>query len=200
MSSTYTVTRDTSYVYEHTRPDTGAIFYVGKGVGKRAFSRHQRNRHWHFIVSKAGGYTVNFLKEHLDEESALLCEVERISQLRSLGIILCNYTSGGEGTSGYKHTKESLDKISAASKMSMLGRKKAPESISKMASTKRGKKHSDEHNFNISLGNMGRVISQETIKKRRLKTVGRKNSQEACKNISDGKRRANELKRNGGVV
>lgn len=200
MSSTYTVTRDTYYVYEHIRSDTGAVFYVGKGVGNRAFSRHHRNRHWHFVVNKAAGYTTHLIKKDLNEDMALLCEVERIDQLRRLGIALCNYTNGGDGTSGYKHTKESLDKIAAASKMFMLGRKMAPDSIAKMANTKRGQKHSVEHNLKIALSNTGRVISQKTIEKRKLKTVGRKNSPEACRNISEGKKRSNELKRNGGVV
>ena len=37
------------YTYEHTRNDTGAVFYVGKGRGKRAKEGDVGNMsRWHF--------------------------------------------------------------------------------------------------------------------------------------------------------
>ena len=54
------------YVYEHTRPDTGNVFYVGKGSFKRAYSKAKRNKHWHNIVNKAQGFSVNIIAKDLD--------------------------------------------------------------------------------------------------------------------------------------
>jgi len=43
-----------AYIYLHRRNDTGEVFYVGKGTGKRATETHSRNSHWHNVVNKAG--------------------------------------------------------------------------------------------------------------------------------------------------
>lgn len=34
------------YVYRHIRPDTGEVFYIGIGGGKRANSIFNRNIYW----------------------------------------------------------------------------------------------------------------------------------------------------------
>ena len=199
-TSTYSVTRDTYYVYEHIRNDTGQIFYVGKGLGKRAFSKHHRNRHWNFVVDKANGYTVNFLKENINEELALLCEIERINQLRRLNIVLCNYTNGGEGTSGYKHSNESKLKISEFSKKFMTGRKMSPESIKKMVDAKRGTKLTEEHKAKISRSNTGKIMSRDSVEKARLARQGAKRSPEVCAKISAACKAGWERKRNKDVI
>ena len=93
------------YTYEHIRPDTGAIFYVGKGKGSRCTEKGKRNNYWKRIVRKAGGFEVRKLAEDIDEELAFLIECERISQLKELGVVLANMTDGGEGASGYRHTE-----------------------------------------------------------------------------------------------
>lgn len=91
------------YVYEHIRNDTNAIFYVGKGKGVRAYTKRNRNQHWHNIVNKVG-FTVRFVVKDLDEELAYLCEEERIDQLTRLGVKLANICPGGRGVgSGEKH-------------------------------------------------------------------------------------------------
>ena len=91
------------YVYEHIRNDTNAIFYVGKGKGVRAYTKRNRNQHWHNIVNKVG-FTVRFVVKDLDEEFAYLCEEERIDQLTRLGVKLTNICPGGRGVgSGEKH-------------------------------------------------------------------------------------------------
>lgn len=91
-------------VYEHIRPDTNAVFYIGKGQGRRPYTIRNRNKYWCNIVAKAGGFTVRMVVEGVDEELAFLIEAERIDQLRRLGMKLCNMTDGGEGISGYVHT------------------------------------------------------------------------------------------------
>ena len=87
------------YVYEHTRNDTGAVFYVGKGSRWRSGITQHRSRYWKNVVSKAGGFTHNKIVNGVDEDLAFLVEIERIDQLRRLGIKLVNLTDGGEGAS-----------------------------------------------------------------------------------------------------
>jgi hypothetical protein len=89
------------YVYEHLRPDTNEVFYVGKGKDYRANSTKNRNAYWKNIVNKAGGFTVNFVAKNINyEELAYFIEEERIDQLKRRGVILANFTLGGEGASG----------------------------------------------------------------------------------------------------
>lgn len=102
------------YVYEHIRPDTGAIFYVGKGSGWRSGITQHRNVYWKNVVAKAGGFTVRKIVENVDEELAFLAEQERIDQLKRLNIKLTNLTDGGEG--GVNPSQETRQKMSEARK------------------------------------------------------------------------------------
>jgi hypothetical protein len=87
------------YVYEHTRNDTGLVFYVGKGSGWRSGTTQHRNQYWKNVVAKANGFNVCKIVKNVDEELAFLAEQERIDQLKRLGIKLTNLTEGGEGSS-----------------------------------------------------------------------------------------------------
>lgn len=113
---TMETTKNRFYVYEHLRLDTMAVFYVGKGTGKRyaVRSHHHRNEFWQRTERKAGGFCVRIVANNMDEELAFLVEKERISQLRVTGFILCNLTDGGDGASGWVKTKEWREKVSAA--------------------------------------------------------------------------------------
>jgi hypothetical protein len=90
------------YVYGHYRADTGEIFYIGKGHGKRAWVRKGtdgRSDWWHRIVNKHG-YTVKLLHEQLTEDNALQKERELIQLYGRQNIgtgPLVNLTDGGEG-------------------------------------------------------------------------------------------------------
>lgn len=72
------------YVYAH-KDDTGSIFYVGKGTGRRAWSDSGRARHehWYWYVEKhlRGKYSVQILVDDLDEDKALLYEDAWMSYL-----------------------------------------------------------------------------------------------------------------------
>jgi hypothetical protein len=87
------------YIYEHIRPDTNTVFYVGKGSGYRAGTTQHRNTYWKNVVAKAGKFNVRKIVQNVDEELAFLAEQERIDQLKRLGIKLTNLTDGGEGSS-----------------------------------------------------------------------------------------------------
>ncbi|MHB8272506.1 GIY-YIG nuclease family protein [Bradyrhizobium sp.] len=109
------------YVYEHWRPDTDMPFYIGKGVGNRAFRfKKNRNRYYRNIVKKLENQglcvEVKFVANNLSESDALALEIERILFWRERGIKLANLTDGGEGVSGLKHSKETKELLSKISK------------------------------------------------------------------------------------
>lgn len=107
---------DNFYVYNHVRADTNEIFYVGKGKGKRAYQKANRNKEWKKITSKVD-YSVNILVDKLHEDDAL--KIERFYQVNynKENIPLCNKCEcGKKGAYGYKHTQEEIMKISEASK------------------------------------------------------------------------------------
>jgi len=102
------------YVYLHYKPD-GSPFYVGKGVGKRAYTKYGRNNYWKAVVNKYG-YYVEILDYFHTETEAHNREMALISTLKSSGFKLCNMTNGGEGTSGRVYTEETKQKIGIKSK------------------------------------------------------------------------------------
>jgi|688.fasta_scaffold823794_2 hypothetical protein len=149
------------YIYEHIRPDTNQVFYVGKGKGNRCNSL-RRNIYWKRIVAKAGGFNVRKIVENIDEELAFLAEQERIDQIKRLGYVLCNATNGGEGVSGYKHT----DKTKAALSIVM---KNTMQTYAKVLSQKQmGENNSAKKKGvgeKISKALIGRKLPEETKKK-----------------------------------
>lgn len=121
------------YTYYHTRNDTGKVFYVGKGKGKRAW-RMGRNPHWSNIAKKHG-HTVHIAARWVTEDEAFDHEKRLIECLKELNVSLVNMTDGGEGTSGHKHSTESKKAISAAFK----GKPKTPEHSKKVAEALTGR-------------------------------------------------------------
>ena len=95
-------------VYFHKKQNTNEIFYVGKGRKWRWNQKKNRNKHWHSIVSKYG-FEVLIVASNLNNEKACLLEKFLINEIGVNN--LCNYTLGGEGSEGYKHTEETLQKF-----------------------------------------------------------------------------------------
>ena len=201
------------YVYEHIRNDTNEIFYVGKGSNDRCFTKIGRNQHWHNIVNFAG-FTVRMIFENITEELALELEKELIKELREQGVALVNYTDGGDGVSGYKHTNEARAKMSEKKtgvklepfseehkqKMSkaamgdnnpMYGKEITDEHRARLIVSAKAKVFSPEHRANLSKALIGRKLSAETRKKiseagkgRQSPNLGKKMSDEQKKKIS----------------
>lgn len=132
------------YIYQHRRKDTGQIFYVGKGRGKRCFQKSNRNKHWHHITNKTE-YAVEILFENLSEELACFTEIGIITKYKNDGIELCNYTIGGDGLSGHKHSEEHKKKISLSSKGKIITK----EQREKISNSLKGRKLSLEHKLKI---------------------------------------------------
>jgi hypothetical protein len=91
--------------YSHNKPD-GSIFYVGKGVEKRAHSSAGRNLIWKRIVKKHGAFNVQILAKWSTEQEAFDHEIFLINTFRQMGIPLANIAEGGMGSAGFRHTDE----------------------------------------------------------------------------------------------
>src|SRR5258708_14100351 len=89
------------YIYEHWRPDTDMCFYVGRGTGKRATWKYDRNQHHKRIVAKLAAtgmcIEVRMYACNLTLAEARVKESERIAFWRSVGMELANQTAGGDG-------------------------------------------------------------------------------------------------------
>lgn len=99
-----------AYVYLHTKHN-GEIFYVGKGVGYRAYDKSHRSEYWKRVVNKYG-YKVSIFKDNISDEEALSLEKDLIDAIGLDNLV--NFTKGGEGISGFKHYKETRRKIGLA--------------------------------------------------------------------------------------
>jgi hypothetical protein len=110
------------YVYILIDPRNDKVFYVGKGKGNRmyehkkdAINKRHHNKHLQNKILKIldEGLSIKYDKIFVTEkeEEAFTKEIETILYF---GIDnLCNLTEGGEGSTGYKHTLEALEKMKA---------------------------------------------------------------------------------------
>lgn len=102
-------------VYQHRRKDNNSIFYIGIGKDiKRAYSKKNRNKHWVNIVSKCG-YDVDILLNNIPYEDACNVEFGLVNSYGRIDLgtgILVNLTDGGKGSINFKHTEETIKKIS----------------------------------------------------------------------------------------
>lgn len=96
-----------SYVYTHTRIDTGKVFYVGIGSDKtykRSRNTFDRNKHWKNITNKTG-YYITITHDELPWNTVCIEEIKLIAHYgrkdKGLGS-LCNLTDGGDGVLGRK--------------------------------------------------------------------------------------------------
>lgn len=163
-------------VYVHRRPSNGSVFYVGKGRPARPNSHWGRNQHWHSIVAGEGGREVQVLVRNLDNELALLIEMELIDQYRRLGVKLANLTDGGVGTCGYTVSAETKAKISEKS------RNMSEEARAKMRAAwqqRRLRGESQETREKKRIAMLGRVISEAARAKMAATKRGKKLSQES---------------------
>ena len=146
------------YTYAYLREDR-TPYYIGKGCGKRAYTRRGR-----VILPPKDPDRILILKRNLTEQEALAHEVYMIHVLgrKDVGTgILRNRTNGGEGTSGRIVRPESRKKQSLA----MAGRVISQEWGLKISQANKGKPgQPGETNGNSKLTNeQRRQIAREYI-------------------------------------
>lgn len=182
------------YVYVNKKASDGEIFYVGKGRGRRAWTK-KRNPFWQNVANKHGVLT-EIVSSGLSEQEAFCHERKLIARFgRSR---LCNFTDGGEGASGYVWSEEGRQKISENLRGRLCpaetrrrlseahqGRPKTAEQIRKQAEAIRGRKLSDTHKAALLLSLKGRPVSDETKAKLSKSNVGKTRSVETRRRLSE---------------
>ena len=118
--------------------DTGEVFYVGKGTGKRAFEKAGRNDHWAKITKKYN-YSIHILYEGLFQKDANDLEQKIIAAYgRNL---LCNMTDGGDGSRNPSdETRGKMSKSATGRKGYWTGKKRSPETVKAISEKLSGRK------------------------------------------------------------
>jgi hypothetical protein len=118
------------YTYAYLRED-GTPYYIGKGRGRRAFREERR------IIKTPPKERILLLKTGLTEEQAFRHEIYMIAVYgrKDIGTgILCNFTDGGEGSSGVVVSEETrLKRREANYKQAREGRHPSQQPAVKQA-------------------------------------------------------------------
>lgn len=128
------------YVYVHRKSDTGDIFYVGKGKGRRAYAKDSRNVWWKRTVNRHG-VRVEIILSGLSEECAFSLEAAYINRLRAMGVNLVNVTDGGRGTPGARprpETRAKLRKCQSGENNGFYGKRHTEETKLRMSRMRLG--------------------------------------------------------------
>jgi hypothetical protein len=138
-----------------TLEDVPRPFYVGKGNEDRVRNPERNTKHRY--VRKHYGYhreivfVSNNERECLTKEIELIAEHHTYSHDPYASDVACNFTLGGEGVAGLRHSEESRRKISLA----LAGKTLSPEHREKLAEANRGKPFAEERCRNISRAKTG---------------------------------------------
>ena len=192
--------KNTYYTYAWLRENM-TPYYVGKGIGSRAYRPHRRGDNY---MSPPPKDRVLFLKKNLTEFDAYKHEnyIITILGLKSEGGILINMSYGGEGSSGRKVTEYCIQRSREANTGKTFTeeyRKKVSQQVSQRRWWNNGEidKHTKEcpgdgwilgRLFNSKCekyktkefaeksrkNNLGKVVSDETKKKQSEMRKGRK--------------------------
>jgi len=144
------------YIYAYIRKSNGTPYYIGKGLGRRAYQQT------HKVSVPKDKSKIVIMESGLTEIGALALERRYIRWWgrKDLGTgILHNRTDGGEGNSGLIFTEEHKRKIGLAhkgkcglvkDKNPMWGKSHSIETRKKMREARKGKQHSEETKLKIS--------------------------------------------------
>ena len=150
------------YVYAYLRED-GTPYYIGKGSKNRAWCKGLLEVKLPVDKSK-----IIVISYNLSEIWAFALERKLIQWYgrKDLGTgILRNKSDGGEGSSGYKHTPDTLEKIRNASKGRMLGTTVSEETKKKLQIANTGKTKSAESIAKSIAGCKGQKRTAEQLER-----------------------------------
>lgn len=166
------------YVYAYLRKSDNTPYYIGKGKGTRAYSKHVG------VSVPKNHNKIVFLETNLSEIGAFAIERMYIRWYgrKDCGGILINKTDGGEGGSGRKSLY--LIERNKSEKQRIAASKPKPGTSAAMIGNKhgcnlRGHKQTEEHITKRTQKRLGQKHSPETIEKMRLAKLGKKQSIES---------------------
>lgn len=143
----------------------GTPYYVGKGCKYRAWEKHQNVR-----VPKDISNII-IIAQELTEEAAFRIEQVQIAiwgRVNNSTGVLRNKTEGGEGSSGFRHTDETKQKMSEQRKGRIPWNKGGtmPEHVrNQLASVNKGKTLTEEHKEKLRQKFKGKTRSIEVRQK-----------------------------------
>lgn len=155
------------YVYKHVRLDTNTTFYIGKGRGKRSKDVSGRNDYWKRIVQKHG-HAVKILFNNLTEKQALNKESQFIKLFKKYNRCEANFALGGVGSSGFKVSEETKQKLSNIfkgrkfreyGKLSDITKSKISKSRKKARANRLGCAHKKESKDKNAISNGGKQFT-----------------------------------------
>lgn len=183
------------YIYiDSTLEETPRIFYVGKGKINRVRDVRPRNKKWKNIANKYG-FKREKIFGSLDETFILEKEKEFIKIFntyhwdnKEFG---CNFTLGGEGSSGWKPSEEIRKKISIANKGRKISEKERLQRSIRFSGKNHpmyGRKGKDNPNFGRKVSDESRKLMSERQKGEKSHRWGKHWNDDVKKKISDGNR------------
>jgi hypothetical protein len=99
------------YVYIHYRADNLTPFYIGKGQNNRLNTFSNRSNYWKRVKAKYGCIP-KIIAQFENESDAFSFEKYLIKKFKNENIELANFTEGGGGVTGWKHSSKTKETIS----------------------------------------------------------------------------------------
>jgi hypothetical protein len=167
------------YSYLWLRED-GTPQYAGKGMGRRAFVRGSHHLHPPAARSRILIFPMASEADAIESEKALIEMFGRKdtgSGWADIAPCLRNFTDGGDGVSGLRHTEETKQKMSVGHKGRPSWNKgipQTPDHIAKLSAVRKGKNRGPR-----PAHVMAALHSPESIAKAAASRVGQRRSEDA---------------------